>query len=216
MHRLVVERDDDVVLLQPGLFRRSVLDDLGQLGAHVGVLAAHAQVGRVLRLFRDLLRFQHDVDRVGFLAVEVDADAAQFVFRQPLRDLAPGFSAVGGFVQPAAGAHFLGGIVGVESVALPLVGGGQDRVGIVRLQFDVNHAGLVVDVEYLLPRLAAVGGLVEPAGLVRPPEPPERSNVDDVRISGVNHDSARLKSLVEPHVFPGLAAVGRFVDAVAP
>src|SRR5207245_991273 len=67
----------------------------------------------------------------------------------------------------------------------------------------------------LVPRLAAVGRLVEAAVRTIAVEPTQGADVDDVRVSGVDCDPADLEGLLEPHVGPRLAAVGRLVDAVA-
>src|SRR5262249_42458733 len=76
-------------------------------------------------------------------------------------------------------------------------------------------AGLLVDVEDLLPVLAAVGRLENAAVLAVAVQPAERADVDDVRVLGVNGDAADLEGLRQTHVLPSLAAVGGLVDAVA-
>src|SRR5262249_56478269 len=54
----------------------------------------------------------------------------------------------------------------VEAVAQPVPGGDQQRLRVAGVQGDVDDAGVVIDVEDLVPGLAAVGGLVEAALLV--------------------------------------------------
>src|SRR5205807_6734310 len=66
------------------------------------------------------------------------------------------------------------------------------------------------------PGLAAVGRLVQAALLVRAPDVAEGGDIDDVGVGGVDDDAADVLRVPQAHVLPGLAAVGRFVDAVAP
>src|SRR5207244_4737274 len=63
---------------------------------------------------------------------------------------------------------------------------------------------------------AAVGGLEQAALLVRPPDVAQGGDVDGLGILGVDDDLADVLRVAQAHVLPGLAAVGRFVDAVAP
>src|SRR5207244_3037124 len=102
------------------------------------------------------------------------------------------------------------------AVALAFPSGDQQRLGISRVYLHVDDAGLVVDGQYLAPRLAAIAGLVQAALLVRSPQAAERADINDVGILRMNGDAADLERFFEAHVRPGLATVGRFVDAVAP
>src|SRR5262249_1484328 len=92
---------------------------------------------------------------------------------------------------------------------------GEQRLGVGRVHLQVDDARVVVDGEHLGPVLAAVGRLVDAALLAGPVQPPERPDVDDVGVLRVNGEFADLESLLQPHVLPGLAAVGGLVDAVA-
>src|SRR5262249_37963521 len=99
--------------------------------------------------------------------------------------------------------------------ALALPGGNQQSLGISRVHAKIYDAGLVIDVEDLFPGLAAIGSLEEPPFLVATVEPAQGPDVDDVRIFGMNADAANLKCSLQPLVSPGLAAVGRLIDAIA-
>jgi len=79
---------------------------------------------------------------------------------------------------------------------------------------DVLDADLVVDVERLLPRLAAVGAAIQPALFRVRVDVALRGDEDEVRIVRINKDGGDLLRLVEPQVLPGLAGVHRLVDAV--
>ena len=97
--------------------------------------------------------------------------------------------------MPALGPHFLHRVVAVvavgrcrrrDSVSKPsrwrshmATSSVSGSVGCIA---HVDDAGLVVDVEDLLPGLAAVGGLEQAALLVGAVEPAEGADVDDVRV----------------------------------
>src|SRR2546430_15271631 len=65
------------------------------------------------------------------------------------------------------------------------------RSGVGGVHGDINEPCLVADELDELPRLATVGGLVEPALGVRGPGLAERRDVHDVRVGRVHHDAAR-------------------------
>ena len=88
--------------------------------------------------------------------------------------------------------------------------------GLSRIHRHVDEAGVLVDELRVGPGAAAVRRLVEPALLARAPQAPERRDVDHVRAARVHHHAADVVRLREAHVLPGLAAVERLVDAVAP
>ena len=100
--------------------------------------------------------------------------------------------------------------------AAALIRGREEHLRIRRVHDQVHGTGVLVDGEDVLPRDAAVGGLEDAALLVGAPQPAERGDVDDVGILRVDDDPADVLRLAQPHVLPGLAAVGRLVDAVAP
>ena len=89
------------------------------------------------------------------------------------------------------------------------------HVRLAGLEHDVADAGVVADVEDARPGRAAVGRLVEAALAARGPQRPLRRDVDDVRVARIDEDLADVLGVLEPHVLPGLAGVGRLVDAVA-
>src|SRR5262249_49421510 len=73
---------------------------------------------------------------VGVGRGDGQADAADLALRQAARQLAPRLAAVGGLVQPAFGAA----IDERPDVPPPLVGGGDQRVGVARVEDHVGDA----------------------------------------------------------------------------
>src|SRR5262249_25519795 len=102
-----------------------------------------------------------------------------------------------------------------ETVPARAVGGGVQRARLARVNGHVDEAGLLVEELDLGPGPAAVAGLVQPALGVWRPDVAQGRDVDDVRFLGMNHDPANVPSVAQAGVVPGLAAVGRFVNAVA-
>src|SRR5512132_2769459 len=123
----------------------------------------------------------------------------------------PGQAAVGGLVEAAAGAAAFE----VPGLAANLVERRVDDAGVIGVEDDVDGARVLVLVENLLPRLAAVGGAEDAAFRVRAEGVADRRDQHDVRITRVDDDRADLARVLQPDVVPGLAAVGRFIYAVA-
>jgi hypothetical protein len=84
-----------------------------------------------------------------------------------------------------------------------------------RIHREVRRARLVVDVQDLLPRFAAVLGTEDAALGVRAPDVALRRDVDEVGVLRVHAHARDLARVLESHVLPGAAGVGRLVHAVA-
>ena len=97
----------------------------------------------------------------------------------------------------------------------PLVGRGEDDVRVARVEHDVADARVLADRQDRTPGGPAVGRLVESALAALGKERPLRRHVHDVRVAGVDDDVADVLRGLEAHALPGLARVGRLVDAVA-
>ena len=92
------------------------------------------------------------------------------------------------------------------------------RVNDIRIRWidaDVVSAGVLVLVEHLLERCAAVGRPKYPALGVRTIRMTERRNEEPIRIGGVDVDVADHLRIVQTEVRPRLAGVGGLVHAVA-
>ncbi len=94
-------------------------------------------------------------------------------------------------------------------------GSRDQRVGVGGVHAEAGAAGIGVDEQRAGPGLAAVGGLENTALLLRAGEAAGGAHVDDIGIGGVHDDAADAAGFVEAHMGPGLAGVGRLVDAVA-
>ena len=115
------------------------------------------------RLARDLVVIHQGVDHVRLRQADVEPDAAPPVRgRQALVDGLPRLPSVHALVDPAAAVVRKSPRV-VPLQPRPLPRGGIQRVGIARVHGQVDGSGLLVDRERLLPRLAAVGRLVDAA-----------------------------------------------------
>src|SRR5262249_57247019 len=96
----------------------------------------------------------------------------------------------------------------VITVTLTLPGRDQERFGFGWVHRDVNDACLIIDEEDFLPRLAAIRGLEKTAVRVGAVQPAQGADVDDVRVLGMDDDSADLERLLQTHVLPRSAAIG--------
>ncbi len=134
---------------------------------------------------------------------------------RPGRELLPGLAAVGRLedaaVRPAG--------VEAERLAQPLPERDVEDVRVRRVHDEVDRARLAVVRQAaadLLPRLAAVDRLEQPAVAGVAPRGAARRHPDDVRIRGVGEHLGDALGVLQAHVDERLAAVDGLVDAVAP
>ena len=123
----------------------------------------------------------------------------------------PGVAAVDGAIQSAARPA----AVEAPRRAVHLPRGGEQRVGVLRVEDDVNAAGLVIDEQNFLPGGAAVGGAINAALGAGCVHMSQGRDVDDVRVRGVNDDGADLPRIRQADMGPVLPAVHRLPHAVA-
>src|SRR5262249_11664637 len=123
----------------------------------------------------------------------------------------PACAAIGGFVEPAAGAA----AVEAPRRAIDLPKRSKERAGVVGIKNHGDRAGLVVLIEDFLPGCPAVSGAEDPALLVRPVCVPKCGHENHIRVPGVDNHGADVPRVLQANVLPGLAGVDRFVNAVA-
>ena len=155
--------------------------------------------------------FDDGVQNLGILRIEIKPDTADSSRGKSAAEFRPVVAAVAGLVNTTAGTavHHLPG-----QSHLVVRRSKEDR-WILWIHDQVDDADLVVEVEHLLPRFAAVGCLEDPSLRVRRIEVPQHRNVDRVRIGRVDDDPRNVVRVSETHVLPCLAGVGRLVDTVA-
>ena len=142
-----------------------------------------------------------------------DARLADSLFGQAGRQLLPRRAAVGRLEDAAARAVRRRVRVPRRTSRIP-----ESRVHDLRIRRIDHHldgTDVLVLVEHLLPRLAAIDRLEDAALGTRRVQMPDRRHEHDVRILRVHRDSADVLRVVEPDVRPCLASVGRLVHAVA-
>ena len=76
-------------------------------------------------------------------------------------------------------------------VTTALVRGGDEDVGIARVDRHVADAGVLADGEHLLPRLSAIGGPVQPTVAAGTPERPLRGDLHHVAVARIEDDLCR-------------------------
>src|SRR5205085_1837747 len=158
-----------------------------------------------------LVRLDEGVDAAAVAGGDRQADAAPNAGGQAVAgELLPGVAAVGRAVQATAGAA--AGEVPRPPPRLPQ--GGEQHARVVRVEGDVDGAGVGVLLEDLLPGLAAVGGAVDAALGVGAERLAEDGGEGDVGVLRVDGDLTDLTFLL-PDVGPVLTGVGRAVEAVA-
>ncbi len=103
--------------------------------------------------------FDDGVDRSAVAGKSGEADAALVAARQAIEHLRPGGAAVGGAINSAARSA----AVKAPALALPLIQGSENHLGIARIHGQIDGAGVLVLIENSLPGGAAVGGFVDTA-----------------------------------------------------
>ena len=132
--------------------------------------------------------------------------------RQAVGQLLPRRAAVGGLEDPVAAA--------AKSAAFPerlllLPQRGVHGVGIAWVNAHVVAARVLVAVQHLLERRAAIRRAEDAAFGVGSVRMPECGDEQPVRVARIHVDHRNHPAVEQPEVRPGLAGVGRLVDAVA-
>ena len=159
-----------------------------------------------------ILGLNQRVDAIRVGRRDRDVDLAERRSRQAGRlDLRPFRAAVARHVDaaPRAAAQHR------PRVHLDLPGARPDRARVLRVHREPGAAGVLVDEQHPIPVRAAVGGAKDAALLLRRRDASDRAREHDVGVGRVDEDAADAPGVVEAHVAPRLAGVGRLVDAVA-
>src|SRR5260370_38655248 len=92
---------------------------------------------------------------------------------------------------------------------------GEENVRVPWIEYDVDAAGAVVEVENFLPGLAAVAGAEDAALGVSAVGMAESGDERDIGIRGRDDESADVASIFQPDGVPRLASSIRTIDAIA-
>src|SRR2546429_4930346 len=90
----------------------------------------------------------------------------------------------------------------------------KNNIRFLRINFDVDPAGVFIFIENLLPRLPAVNGAKDAALGIWTIRMAKRRNQHAVGIFWIDDQLADRPRIAQADVLPGLAAVNRFVNAV--
>src|SRR5262245_9106242 len=169
-----------------------------------------------LRGCRRAIGLHDGIDDFRVLPIDAQPAATVAVRRQALFHLLPGLATVSRPVQAGLVAELALGIAPGESIAADAVGSGVDSIRLGGIENDVDAASVLVQDQGMLPGLAAVAGLEDPAFPVGSPQMAQGSDVGGIGVLRMDSDVADVMGVAQAKVFPGLAAVGGAVDAIAP
>src|SRR5258705_3434833 len=99
--------------------------------------------------------FNQRINDVWIAAINVQTDASRYSFGQSLRQLVPGGAAVDSLIEGAARPA----TIKSPGRSSPLVSGGVESHWTCRVHCQINHAGVFVDEEDIVPGFAAVSRL---------------------------------------------------------
>ncbi len=131
--------------------------------------------------------------------------------RQPSAEPFPFVAAVVGLVDAA----FRAALDDLPRTPVLVVHRRVERGRRLAVDDEVDRADAVVDVEHLLPRLAAVGRAEDAAFLVLREQVAHRGDVHHVGVRRMNDDARDVVGVGESHELPGRAGVGGLEDALA-
>src|SRR5205823_422457 len=80
----------------------------------------------------------------------------------------------------------------------------EQRIGVARIENDVDPAAVAVAEQHPLPGLAAIPGAEDPALVVGPERVAERGDEHDIRVSRVDDDGADVPAVAQTQVLPAL------------
>src|SRR5262249_21769427 len=120
------------------------------------------------------------------------------------------------FIQTCLVTVLNGRIAAGESIAANAIRCDVQRFRIAWIERQIHATSVIIDVHDVPPSLAG-GVLLEHAALnIRSPSMAKGSDVEDVGVAWMDDNAANMRPFLQAHVGPRLAAVARFVDAVAP
>src|SRR5581483_797844 len=91
-----------------------------------------------------------------------------------------------------------------KHVSAALIRRSVNRFRVVRIDNDVGDAGVLANLQNLVPGLAAISRFVESAIAARTPQRSLRRDVNDVRIFRIDRDAADVLRILETNIAPGL------------
>src|SRR5205823_5011990 len=109
--------------------------------------------------------FNDGVNNVRIAVIDIDTDASRWAFRQINGKFFPGCATVNGFVNRAAWTA----AIESERCAPSLIRRSIKRHWTLRIHRDIDHAGVFVDEEHVVPGLATISRFVESALFVWSP-----------------------------------------------
>src|SRR5205807_457533 len=110
--------------------------------------------------------------------------------RQPLGQPLPGLACVAGPIQSRLWPELHDGVAAGEGIAADPVGGGVQRLRVGVVDGQVNAAGVRVQLQDVVPALAAVPSAEDAALPVGAPQVAQPGDVSDFGVFGVDDDSA--------------------------
>ena len=100
------------------------------------------------------------------------------------------------------------------NMAPALVAGSYDDFRIGRVDDKLVDTGIFINIQDTFPASAAIGGTIQTTVTTRIPQRTLGGYVDGITVPGMETDHRNVTRVFQTHVFPALAAVNGFVDAI--
>ena len=101
-------------------------------------------------------------------------------------------------------------------MATALIGGGVDDIRVGWMKFDVSDAGVLIDIENLLPGGTAVCCLEKTPVSTRCPQGTFRGDINHVAVARVDQDFPDVFGFFQAHGGPAFPCIETLVDTIAP
>ncbi len=154
------------------------------------------------------------IQHVRVLRRDGQADLAQVALRQPLAELVPVFTTIGGFIECCVRAT--ADIGGYSTMTLP--GGGIKHVRVAWINDHVGHSGpdivVFISDQRALPVVAAIAGFVQTALAALAPQRSLRRHPDGVGIVRMHNDLADVLGLFQTEILPAGTAVKAAINTI--
>src|SRR5262249_42574243 len=151
------------------------------------------------------------VECVRVLLKEIQTDSSDGTVRQSSAKSLPVRAAISRLINPACSTA----IFQPPGMAYTFIGGCIQSVRMAAIDYQIDHAGSIINVEDLLPGGPSICALEHSPFFISRPEVAHRRNVNDVRVGRMNHDARDVLRIRESHVPPTRTTIDRLVNTVS-
>ena len=162
------------------------------------------------------------------MKLPIQSDSTRHPRRKPLGNLGPIRTAVGSAVDASSFAPLANRVIAInpigfgdrsrpaiETIAQAIPHRYDDCVRIGRTHHHIDHTGLIVDKQNLLPSLPAIGGFINTSLRVAPVQSTCCTYIHGIGVPWVDQDACNLIRSVQTKVLKGFSTIDGLVNSVS-